>query len=563
MWRVPSLVSGVLVGGLLLTAAPAATQPPKPPPTPPAAPTGPVQAPAPAPGTAPAGPTPGAPPPLSGQLALSLEEAIAMAIENNLDVQIARFDPLIAEEQHVAAWGAYDPRAAAQFLYTHSEIPVASTLQTDSVLREKEWSGTGGVTGLVPLLGWQYGISYTGDSLESNSSIQDLSPQYTTGLVANVTLPLLKDFLWSEPWLLVKTSKILEGSALEQFRTDLMDTVQNVARAYWELIASEERLRVANKSLESNLTLLDQTKAQYEVGVVSRVEVVEAEAGVAERELNRIREENGYRTAQDVLIDLVLGPNLTPDSTLEIEPTTRPEVVQYAVDAEAATAKAFENRPELAVAHNEVDRVTMNLKFAKNQRLPQFDAVGSYGYQGLAGRLNPAPGIFGGPRQPVAGISPHYLDADNRFFRDNGALNWSAGGVFSIPLGNTTARADARRAELELRQARTRVRRLEQSIVLEVREAIRNMRSGQEGIDAAERRRLAAEEQFRAEKIRLEHGESTPFDVLQRERDLVDAEAQKIAAFQIYLDSLAALDRAQGTILREHNVVVEQARALR
>ena len=107
------------------------------------------------------------------------------------------------------------------------------------------------------------------------------------------------------------------------------------------------------------------------------------------------------------------------------------------------------------------------------------------------------------------------------------------------------------------------MRREEQDIVLEVRDAIRNLLSAQEGIEAAERRRIAAAEQFRAESIRLEHGESTPFDVLQREEDLVDAESQKIAALQIYRNSLAALDRAQGTILRDRNVIVEQARTLR
>jgi outer membrane protein TolC len=531
-------LAGVVAGGLLVAFGPAAAQGPSPA------------------GTA-------SPPPLQGELALSLQDAIAMSIENNLDVQIARFDPLIADEDAVAAWGLYDPRSYAQYLFAHREIPVASTLQAGAILLEEEHTGLAGVTGLVPKLGWQYDIAYSAGALESTSSIQDLSPEYTQGLVASVTLPLLKDFLWSEPWLLVKTTQLGKESSLDQFRGNLMDTVQNVERAYWGLVASKERLRVANKSLESNLTLLDQTKAQYEVGVVSRVEVVEAEAGVAERELNRITQENLYRSSQDRLIDLVLGPNLTPDSTLEIVPTSDPDLVQYDVDAEAATAKALENRPEMAVARLDLERRELNRKFARNQTLPQFDAVGSYGYNGISGRTNPAPGIFGQPRQPAIGVGRDFGDADDDFFHNDGARSWTAGGVFSIPLGDVTARAEARRAELELRKARTQVRRLEQSIVLEVRDAIRNMLSAQEGIEAAERRRLAAAEQFRAESIRLEHGESTPFDVLQRERDLVDAESQKIAAQQIYRDSLAALDRAQGTILRDRNVIVEDARALR
>jgi outer membrane protein TolC len=500
---------------------------------------------------------------LHGQLALSLQEAIAMGIENNLDVQIARFDPLIAGEDATIAWGYYDPRLFGEYLYSHREVPIASTLQSGSVLLEKEHAGRGGLSGVVPLLNWQYEIGYSGAALESTSSIQDLSPEYTTGLVANVTLPLLKNFLWSEPWLAVRTTRILEGSALDQFRQSLMDIVEGIERAYWELIAAEERLRVANKSLEANLTLLDQTRAQYDVGVVSRVEVVEAEAGVADRELGRITAENQYRTGQDQLIDVVLGPNLTPDSTLEIQPTTNPDVVRYDIDPEAATAKALENRPELAIARANVEASDLTRRFARNQLLPQVDAVGSYGYSGLAGRTNSAPDIFGAPRQTVQGVGRHYRDADDDFFSGDGARSWTAGGVFSIPIGNVSARAEKRRAELELTRARTQVRREEQRIVLEIRDAVRNLRSAQEGIEAAERRRLAAEEQFRAESIRLEHGESTPFDVLLREEQLVDAESQKITALQIYRNSLAALDRAQGTILRERNVLVEQARTLR
>jgi outer membrane protein TolC len=522
--------------------------------------------PAPAPATqlpAGAGGLPALPPPGAPQeLPLSLQEAIALAIENNLDVQISRYDPLIAHEEHVAAWGAYDPRAIGEFGYRYEEIPVASSLQQNSILLEKEYAGSAGLEGMVPLLGWSYRLDYTGVGLRSNSTIQDLSPEYRAGVRAVVTLPLLKGFLWSEPWVAVKATGIAEGASLDEFRRSLMDTVVETEQAYWGLVASEERLRVANKSLETALTLREQTGAQYDVGVVSRVEVVEADAGVASREFDRIRSENLYLSAQDRLIDLVLGPNLTPDSQLELRPTSNPDVVHYDVDPEEATARAFEGRPEIGLAQAAVEQQELQVKFARNQRLPQLDAVGSYGYAGLAGTTNPAPGFGGVPRTPV-NVDNTYPGTDDEFFSSAGARTWTLGGVLAFPLGKVTDRANLRRAELALRRSETELRRVEQVIVIEIRDAIRNLRSAQEGIEAAERRRLAAEEQLRAERIRLEHGESTPFDVLQREEDLVDAESQKIAALQVYRDSLAALDRAQGTILRDRNIVVEEARTLR
>jgi outer membrane protein len=558
MRSVPRLVSGFLAGGVLVLGLAASAEEPEPPtgtqPAPQGAEPGPT-----VPGAI-AGPT-GAP--LQGELDLSLQEAIALGIENNLDVQILRFEPLLAAEDATSAWGFYDPQLFGRYLYSHREIPVASVLQQGGLILEKEHFGTGGVTGWIPKLGWNYEIAYSGSALESTSSIQSLSPEYTTGLTGSITAPLLRNFLWNEPWLGVVTSVNLEGRAQQTFRQNLMDVIVSIETRYWGLIASDEQLRVANKSLEAAMTLLDQVKAQYDVGVVSRVEVVQAEAGVAQRDFERIRAENNYHAAQDNLIDVVFGPSLTPESTLEVRPTTQPDVVQYDIDPEVATAKAFKNLPELAVAQADIERSEMNLKFAKNQVLPQVDAVGSYGYNGIAGRTSPTPDIFGGVRQPIRGVGRHYGDADEDFFDADGARSWTAGAVLSIPIGSVSSRAQKRRAEFELRRAETVLRREEQRAILDVREAIRVQRAAQEGIEAAERARLSAEEQFRAEKIRLEHGESTPFDVLQREEELVLAESQKIGALQTYRNALAALDRRQGTILEERNIVIEQARTLR
>jgi outer membrane protein TolC len=114
-----------------------------------------------------------------------------------------------------------------------------------------------------------------------------------------------------------------------------------------------------------------------------------------------------------------------------------------------------------------------------------------------------------------------------------------------------------------LRRSETALLRLEQSIVSEIRRAARNLAASVEGIGAAERAESAAAEQLRAEHVRLEHGESTPFDVLLREQDLVQAQSQKILAQNIYHNSITALDRAQGTILERNQIVVDQAAALR
>jgi len=517
---------------------------------------------------------PGAPPPtLHGELALSVEDAITMSIENNLDVEIARFTPLIADLDHTSAWGAYDPNLFGNFEYSSTQRPVVSSLQVGSNRTiERKTAGAAGVIGLIPKLGAQYEIAYGGQKLLSNSSVQGLSPEYRANVLGSLTLPLLKGAWWGEPWVAVKQTGIGSEIADEEFRRNLMDLTRATRDAYWNVAAASEQRRVAQKSLEARQGLLDQTEAQYEVGVVSRVEVTEAEAGLAEGEVGVIVTENQYRTAQDQLIDLVLGPNLTPDSRLEIRPTDSPEeVVTYAVDPEEANRKALAHRPEIASARKSIEQQEIELKFRKNQRLPQLDLKFTYGYQGLGGSTNPQPLNFGCPqgvtppcqRPPVTSAGRTFSSSHDGFLNSNGATQWSGGVEVTFPIGNVSGRAGASKAQLELRRARTQVRRLELDIVLEVREAIRNLYSAVEGTEAAERRRLAAEEQRRAEAIRLEYGESTPFDVLLREEVLVDAESQKINALQLYHNSVTALERAQGTILRNHNIAVEEAAPLR
>ncbi len=505
-------------------------------------------------------------PTLHGDLALSLEDAIRMGLENNLDVEVVRYSPYIAYEDVEQAWGAYDPELFADFAYRNIELENSFQITGQVLSKQKDWAGQGGFRGTLPLLGSSYLLSYDSGQFETNSRIEALSPRYESSFNLALTQPLLKNLVWNQPWFQVRTTRIVYDASLDQFRKDVMDVVQGIQNLYWNLIASEDQVNVAEKSLETATALLDQTKTQYEVGVVSRVEVVEAEAGVAQRDFELIRAQNRYRNAQDELIDAVLGMGLTADSTLQIQPTDRPDdYVPFAIDPEAAVAMAFEQRPEVALVDKEIEQRDISLRFAKNQRLPSLDARVSWGNQGLAGSQNPDAIDFqtGLPIPPGTIPTRAWNRSMDRFLTDDAAEQFVAGALFSFPIPNTQARHRVSQAELELRRANSQKRRLEQSIILEVRTAIRNLTDSQKGIEAARRATVAAAEQLRAERIRLEYGESTPFDVLLRESDLVSAESEQINAFQVYRTSATGLDRAQGTILRNSNISIDAVRALR
>ena len=510
-------------------------------------------------------------PTLHGQLRLSLADAIEMALENNLQVEVQRHEPLIREADSRAAWGSFDPEFFSEFGYSDIETPNANVLFGTDVNEDKLLGGSGGFRGLIPWLSTEYELRLDGSEGKTNSAVEALSPEYRSGFSFELQQPLLRDLIWNEPWTRVKTTYAEQRGALEQFRTDVMDIVKDVEDAYWVLIRADEDVRVARKSLETASALLGQVETQHEVGVVSKVEVVEAEAGVAERDVNLITAENAYENQQDVLIDLVLGPGLRPESSMEIEPTDRPdEIISYEIDVPQAVAMAFEHRPELQIASYAIERNEYQLKFAKNQRLPALDAVLSWGQEGLSGEqssrfdpcrfaADPVTCAANPPTIPSRNFGKSFDD----YFTNDAANEFSARALFSIPIPNRRARGEVSKATVELRRSTVQKRRVEQAIILQVRKAVRDLESAREGIEAAERRRLAAAEQLRAEQVRLEYGESTPFDVLDRERDLVDAESQKIRAYQVYRTSATDLDRAQGTILRNRNIAIDRVRPLR
>jgi outer membrane protein len=496
-------------------------------------------------------------------LKLSLAEAIALGLENNLGIQVQRFDPLISEEDMEIAWGAYDPIWESDVGWDEQRSPSASQFDLSNTLSvQKTLSGKGGFVGLLPLLSTQYSAKLASDRTTTNFPFASLSPEYTTTVSFSLTQPLLRGLVWNEPWTRVKISKIAYTSSLEAFRLDLMNIVTGIEDAYWFLIADHENMIVAQKSLETSQALLEQTRTQYDVGVISRVEVIQAEAGVADREFKLIVAENVYHASQDRLITLVLGEQLRPETTLAIEPTDRAgDYVTYDIDVAEATNVAFAHRPEIVLADQAIERLEIAEKFAVNQRLPQFDLQGIYAYRGLSGKQNPDLGSIGGTPTPIPPTD--YGDSYDDFFDPDGANNWAFRGFFSIPIPNTSARHRVTQSRIELRQARTQKRRVELDIILQIRTAARDLEASQEGIEAAERGVAAAAEQLRAEEIRLEYGESTPYDVLLREEDLVQAESQKIGAFRAFRRSLTALDRQQGTILRNRNIAIDDLLTLR
>ncbi len=487
---------------------------------------------------------------------LTLDAALALSVKKNLDVEVARYEPAIAEQDMMGAWGAYDPTFSASGGYRLSESPRTSFAVGDAKDQTRVINAASSLTGLLPYIGATLGVEVETSRSKGNFSFESLSPKYDSSIFLTAKIPLLRGLIWNEPWTQVKVSKIGYFASLDGFREAVMDITESTINIYWKLVADREQLGVAIKSLETAQALLGQTETQFEVGVVSKVEVVEAEAGVADREFKLIVAQNTFENSGDELIDAVLGRELKATTNFRLQPADDPENYEIRdVNVERAVATAFAKLPELSRADRAIEQREVQLKFAKNLRLPQFDIDARYGYVNKSGNANSR-----SPAPPPSSVTGSYRKSYNDMFMDDGFENYSVIGTLSIPIPNRAARHNVTRGEIDLRRARSLKSRTEQDVILDVRSAARGILASARGIEAAERRRLAAEEQLRAERIRLEHGESTPFEVLQRESDLVDAESQKIAALQAYRAADARLERAQGTILDSYRIRIDSVR---
>jgi outer membrane protein TolC len=523
---------------------------------------------------------------------ITLDEAVALALENNLGLQVERLDPLDARERVRENEGVWDPKLFGTYDRRHTEVPTASSVQrffgtTTDRTTDDAFDYSGGIRGVLPW-GFQYSSSYRMDILSSDSSFYALDPQYLTTWRSDLSFPLLRGLYWSTADFLVRRSRVQQDISDENFRARLTDTISAVDAAYWDLAAKRALEVAAQKSVETAQNALDVARVQYQVGVKSKVEVTEAEAGLAQRQFELIRTANEAQAAQDRLLTAILEPGLADYGSTRLR-TEDPTFVDYPVDAEASLQKARANRPELAAAQRQVEEAEIGERYSWNQKLPALDVRASYANDGLAGSqkvpagtiaqsgiplVSPGPDeTFGTADDVVIPLTAEAADlgfpqgrwaADNNFFNASGEHSWFVGAVLEVPITNDAADARYVQSRINLRRARTALRIREQDVVVEVRNSVRDLKAAIDGVEAARRARIASEERLRAEQERLRLGDSTPFDVLQFDERLREAESSEINALQVYRTRIITLERAQGTLLESQriNVIEERERGL-
>ena len=482
--------------------------------------------------------------PTGPEIQLTADEAVQMALENNLGVQAERLGPRISTLNVASARALFAPRLQSNTSTRSSTNPpdfLAQGGATEITTSERVFSSLGIVQNL-PWGGGNFSLGMDASKQTVNFT-SAFNPQLNSNLNFNLTQPLLRNFLIDPGRQQLMVARKNEEIADLQLRQQLIVTERVVRIAYYDLIRANGQLEVNQQSLELARQLLRQNERRVEVGTMAQIDILEAEAEVSRVEESVITAEAGIKTAEDNLRTLILNPNQPDYWTARLVPTERPTLTQQPVDAEAAVQAALASRTDLAQFRRQLETTQINIDLARNQKLPDVNLVAQYNTVGVAGtQYSFVPGQF--PPIPQDQTERSLRDAFNDVFGQN-FKTWSVQLQINYPIGTSAADANHAAARLQMEQQQNNLREAELGVTAQVRNAARQVNTSLQRVQSTTRAREFAERRLEAEEKRLTVGLSTTFQVFQAQRDLANVRQQELNAIIDYNRALVNFQAVQ------------------
>ena len=486
------------------------------------------------------------PGPASGQVrTLTIDEAVRLALENNLGLQLQRIDPLVQDENVREARTAWTPILEGLFNYNDADQPPESILSgSEGVLQTDVLTGNVGVSQLLPWWGTSYFVGWDNNRLETNNVFTNFNPRIRSGFALSVVQPLLRDASIDSSRVQYLVSQKNREISDEQLRATVVNTVRATKNAYWELAYAVANLQAQRQSLELAKQTLKDNQTRVRVGTMAPIDIVEAEAEVARNEEHVIVAEAGITRAEDQLRFIIFDPKRENVWQMSLEPTGYQAELQtpQAVDGVAALTNALEKRTDLVESRKQLENVDFNLKYYRNQTLPTVTAQLDLSGAGVGGTEIIRGEGFPGPIIGTAEKSFGEIQGDVFSYK---YPTWAIGVSLSYPLGTSVAETSLARAKLQRQQVETQQRTLEFQVGTEVREYARQVNTNVKRIEATRAARTLAERRLEAEQKKFGVGMSTSFLVFQAQRDLAQARSQELSAILEYNKSLVDFETVQ------------------
>ena len=474
---------------------------------------------------------------------LTIDEAVRLALDNNLSIQVARISPQIQDLSVALARAAWVPTLSTTVQGSSTDTPNTSFLsgsQGDKTTNGRLVS----TVGLAQPTPWGGSYSVGWDSTRSTTTnlFSNFSPLLSSSLAISLRQPLLRNYsIDGLRQQLLTSQKTREISDVEVQQT-VATTSRAVRDAYWDLAYALASLAVQQQSLDLARESLRETNARIQIGTIPPIDAVEAQAEVALREEAVIVAQAQIDTSQDALRALVFNPSAPDFWTTRIEPTDQPSFQPVTVDVDAAVRSALQMRTDLQQARRSLESNDIGVRYFQNQLLPDVTASFDYGLTGLGGTQFLRGSGFPGP---IVGENQRRFGAVLGDLFTNRFPTWTLALNVSYPLGRSQQEASLARARLQTSQGQTQLRNAELQVVTQVRNVSRQVQTNQKRVDSTRASRLLAEQRLDAEQKKLAAGTSTNFIVFQVQRDLAQARNNELSAVLDYNRSLVDLETIQ------------------
>ncbi len=457
------------------------------------------------------------------QLEISIEEVRAWTLQNNLDLQVALYDPAIAGESVSEEEARFEATIFANVRAQQLDQPVASQLSGSAVETIDVNTGV-----RIPLrTGGSVEVSLPFNRTKTNNQFSLLNPSFTSDFQVSITQPLLRNAGRRASTHFIRIAALQQDVASARTKLQVIQTLAAAERAYWLLYAARRELEVRQQQYELAMQQLERARRRVQAGMDPEIEITRAEEGVAQRLEAIIVAENNVHQQERELKRIMNRPDLPMGSATALVPVTQPDPVQLQLDAPTLVREALASRMELLELELQLAIDDSTIEYNRNQTLPQLDVTGTYRRNGLGEGLASAVNQLRGER-----------------FED-----WIFSLTAEAPIGNQAAESRLRRSMLQRLQRIATRRGRELTIEQEVRDAI-------DAIDADWRRVLAAQQSailagrtLAAEQRQYEVGARTSTEVLDAAARLADAQSAEIRAVTDYQIAQLNLATATGMLL--------------
>jgi outer membrane protein TolC len=556
----------------------------------------------------------------AGQLYLSLDDALALALENNIDLEIARYSPITAalrvtraeaggalpgvpsgsaqaggvtSGQGVlgsqAAAGAssgggarggggdgnasitqigpvtqnLDPTIQVTTTFGHRTTPQPNSVQsrTPALVQDQSNFTTSWQQGL--LSGGNFSLSMRGNNLTENSPTNILNPSTATSISLNFQHNLLQGFGRAMNGRNITIARMNAATSPITFKNQVIAVVLSVVNAYYALAAASEDVRAKRSSLETAQTFVKDSTRRYEVGALAGVDLIPAESQAAAARRDLLIAETSLRQ-NETRLKALLSRNGTGNPLLasaRIIPTDRLSMPgkDDIPPLESLLATALANRGDIALRKSGLETTQVSLLGTRSAILPRVVGFASTSQQGLAGTaVPPAPGSNSRPADPyfVGGLGTALGQSIRRNFPSE-----NGGVFFQAPLRNRQANADQAIDELQFRQAQLGVQKDINQVQVDLMNAVVAIEQARARYETAAKNVQLAQLLLDAEQKKFQLGAATSFSVLQQQRGLVAAQSAATATLVSYRNARTALSQALGTTLEDNRISIAEAQA--